>query len=294
MTMNATDASGGGRGRLAGMVGMTVLALGMGLGGCNARSGELMETTRALQDRNVALTQENESLQSANSSLQSAVTDRDALIQRMRAEMATFTGSNADLLAQLTALDERIRSMKFGQLDPTTDAALRALAAQYPDLVVYDSERGMIRFTSDLTFGSGSADVTAAGRQSLQALAQILQAPAAAGYDIRIVGHTDSQKISAGTAQRHPTNMHLSAHRAISVFNELRGMGVSAERAEVAGRGEYMPAVPNSPTGNTPANRRVEIFVVRSARPSGMSASAPAAAPATPARVPAAEDDTIK
>jgi hypothetical protein len=32
-----------------------------------------------------------------------------------------------------------------------------------------------------------------------------------------------------------------------------------------AGWGEYRPAVTNTPSGNTPQNRRVEIFLVKSA-----------------------------
>jgi chemotaxis protein MotB len=287
MRINAMNTSAR---RWAGLLGVAALAMTSVLGGCSGRTNELMETNRALQDRNVVLQQENESLQAANASLQASVENRDRMIAAMRADLEQFSGSNADLLARMNALDGTFRSMKFGQLDPATDAALRDLAAQYPDLIVYDSDRGMIRFTSDLTFGSGSADVTPQGKQSLQALARILQSPSAVNYDIRVVGHTDSQRISAGTAQRHPTNMHLSAHRAISVFNELLGMGVGAQRVEVAGRGEFMPAVPNTGNGNTPQNRRVEIYVVRPTRPAG----APAPTAAAPAPAPAAQDDLVK
>lgn len=288
MRINAISARKSWSGLVA-AVGVVVLA--SGLGGCNQRTGELMETTRALQDRNVVLQQENESLQSANASLQAAVENRDRMVAQMRADLSQFSGTNAELLARMEQMDGIYRTMKFGQLDPTTDAALRQLASQYPDVIVYDSDRGMIRFTSDLTFSSGSADVTPAGKQSLQALGRILQDASAMAYDIRVVGHTDSQRISSGTAQRHPTNLHLSAHRAISVFNELKGMGVTAERMEVAGRGEFMPAAPNTATGNTPQNRRVEIFLVRSMRPSTASSGA-AAAPA--ASAPTRQDDIVK
>lgn len=276
------------RGRAAAVV---VLAAGTLLGGCNARSNELLETNRALTDRNVALQQENESLQSANASLQAAVENRDRLLAEARADLQRLGGANQDLLARLQQWDERLRTMKFGELDPATDQALRDLAAQYPDLVVYDADRGMIRFTSDLTFGSGSAEVTAAGRQSLGALGRILTAGTAAQYDIRVVGHTDAQPIRSAANRGHPTNWHLSAHRAISVKDELTKMGVANERIEVAGRGEWQPAVPNNPNGNTPQNRRVEIFLVRSTRP---SAAAPAAAAPAPAPAPVREDDTIK
>ncbi|MCA9300137.1 MAG: OmpA family protein, partial [Phycisphaerales bacterium] len=61
--------------------------------------------------------------------------------------------------------------------------------------------------------------------------------------------------------QRHPTNMHLSCHRAISVRRELIGMGVSSQKILAAGWGEMRPLVPNASNGNTPQNRRVEIYL---------------------------------
>lgn len=279
---------GGVRGRMATVV--VLAAVGV-LGGCNARVNELMETNRALTDRNVALQQEVESISAAYASVQAALESERRLRAEASEELQRLSGANQELLNRMRQWDEQLRTMKFGQLDPATDQALRDLAAQYPDLVVYDADRGMIRFTSDLTFGSGSAEVTAAGRQSLAALGRILTSGAAGQYDIRVVGHTDAQPIRAAANRGHPTNWHLSVHRAISVKDELTKMGVANERIEVAGRGEFQPAVPNAANGNTPQNRRVEIFLVRSTRPSTAAPAAPASAPA---RAPAAVDDTIK
>ena len=50
--------------------------------------------------------------------------------------------------------------------------------------------------------------------ETLAALANVLKGQDAARYELHIVGYTDSQAISSGTAQRHPTNTHLSVHRA--------------------------------------------------------------------------------
>ena len=122
----------------------------------------------------------------------------------------------------------------------------------------------MLRFASDLTFDSGSDIVKDQAKQALSALGNILKSSAASPYEVFIVGHTDSQRISGGTAQRHPTNMHLSCHRAIAVRSALAGMGVPADKMFAAGWGENRPAVPNTGNGNTPANRRVEIFLTRS------------------------------
>ncbi|MGE4198145.1 MAG: OmpA family protein, partial [Phycisphaerales bacterium] len=247
---------------IAGAMGLCLCVLGGGPVGCSSNS-DLIETNRTLTERIEQLIVENKRLKGE--------------LETANAEIAALRQSNADLVAlrdQLMAENQMLReqlrrfgsdleSLKFSALDPTTDAALRELAAQYPDLLEYDSARGMIRFKSDVTFASGSDEVSDAGRRTIDALAKILISPAASSYDVRIVGHTDSQRMSGPTAAKHRTNWHLSTHRAISVGRELMAMGVAQTRLEAAGHGEYDPLVPNTASGNTPQNRRVEVFLVR-------------------------------
>ncbi|MBC7835226.1 MAG: OmpA family protein [Phycisphaerales bacterium] len=275
------------------VAGLLLLVVGSALGGCNARYNELMETNRALTDRNSALGAEIETLTASMSQLQAAIDTRDRTIAEMRGLTGDMRSENQRLQDELERLGGRLSDIKFGQLDAATDQALRDLAAQYPDLIIYDPDRGMVRFTSDLTFASGSADVTEQGRQSLAAFGRILGSGTAASYDIRIVGHTDSQRMSPNTAQKHGSNWGLSAHRAISVMQEITKMGVGPERVEIAGRGEHMPTVANSSGGNTPQNRRVEIYLVRSAsgRPVAPAPSGNQPAPPLPART---DDDMVK
>jgi chemotaxis protein MotB len=264
-------------------VGVSVLVAGLGLGGCATNQG-LIEANRTLTERNKALQDENQSLQSALDACQSESAAKNKALADLMALRDQLTAHNQNLLDQLAKFGEDLRGIKFTSLDTSTDAALRELAAQYPDLITYDPERGLVRFKSDLTFASGSDVVNETASQSLSALSRILMAPAAAGYDIRVIGHTDTQRISAGTAQKHPTNWHLSTHRAISVGNVLIRDGVEPTRVECAGRGEFDPIAPDGPRGNTPANRRVEIYIYRSVkRPAPEGAPAPAEAPERPA-----------
>jgi chemotaxis protein MotB len=268
-------------------------ALALGLGGCNNKNNDLLESNRALTDRNQQLVAELEAKDATIASLQQGMDSAQRTAGGGRDQVSQLMAENARLRDQLNGMDEKLKNMNFGSLDAETDAALRALAAQYSDMIEYDQQRGMVRFKSDLTFASGSDEVTSAGKQSLDALARILQSAATINYDVRVVGHTDSQKISANTAKHHPTNMHLSAHRAISARNELVHMGVQAERVEVAGRGEFMPLVQNTSSGNTPQNRRVEIFLVKGV--GQRTIAPPSAAPTTPGK-PARNDsdDTVK
>lgn len=228
------------------------------------------------------------------------VTERDARIAELEAQIAAMrAGPEADKvrLAELTAERDRLlRELEELRgnftdlanrpvaLPGPIDDALRQWAAQNPELVEYDSARGMIKFRSDFTFKLGSAELSPAARSSLAQLAGILNSETASRYEVRIVGHTDTVPIKrAQTREDHPTNWHLSAHRAISVRDGLEQSGVPAIRTSIAGYGPYRPTVQNTATGAEP-NRRVEIYLVpmapvNEAYLAGVRSSAPAPAP---------------
>jgi len=82
---------------------------------------------------------------------------------------------------------------------------------------------------------------------------------------ISVEGHTDNVPIRT---ERFPSNLELSAARAISVARFLidRG-GIDYKDVSVRGYGENMPIAPNDSVENRQSNRRVEINVLRT-RPS--------------------------
>lgn len=243
---------------------------------------KLWETNRSLTDRLGRIQSELDACQAQNAALNGSSGNASGVIGNLTSENQRLRDQLNQAMASMRDLEGRLGSLELSRLDPKTDRALADLARQYPDLIVYDSERGMLRFSSDLTFASGSDQVQPAGAEALGRLATVLGSAEASGYDVVVVGHTDSQRISASTAQRHPTNTHLSAHRAISVRKVLGDRGVAWERLQAAGWGEYRPSVPNNSNGNTPQNRRVEIYLVPSTW-SGPSGSAqPASAEVAP------------
>ena len=229
--------------------------------------------------------------------------------ERLRAQLAALqaeieaAGASADpaelerLRAKLAAYAKQIADANLGPLPAELNTALAALAAQYPDVLTFDQRTGMLLFNSDFTFASGSAALNKNAEALVAKLAGILNTPVAQPFEVKVVGHTDNQPIKRVAAQ-HPTNMHLSAHRAISVRDALVSDGVTANRMQVAGYGEFRPIVPNGANGAS-ANRRVEIFLTPMTVPvmstgNPMDAPAPKKAAPAPGRSKSEDDEPTK
>ncbi len=240
--------------------------------GCVSRDEYLREKfgRRKAQDRVVALERELEdcrdrslACESDRDSLTHELGQKNAMIETLKAENDRLDAFAAKLQGQLDEfLAKGIGDIEVVEvkLPPEIDKALKELAAMYPDEVEYDPVRGAVRWKSDLTFALGSDQVRDGAKASLKAFADIVRA--ASGFDVLIVGHTDDVRISPGTAKKHPTNWHLSVHRAVSVLFELNRDGVGFDRMGVMGYGEFRPIVPNPARGGAEANRRVEIYLV--------------------------------
>ena len=170
-----------------------------------------------------------------------------------------YVGEKAALISKMQA--ELIRSGVA--LPPELSSQLEDFAAE-SEMVSFDQSNGMVKFKSDLLFEKGSDIVTANAARAVEALCKIINSAEATQFDIIIGGHTDDVPIlKASTKEQHPTNWHLSAHRAIAVEKIMENNGVQPKRLSVRGFGEYRPIEPNKEgkQGN-PKNRRVEIYIV--------------------------------
>lgn len=81
-----------------------------------------------------------------------------------------------------------------------------------------------------------------------------------AEVSITISGHTDN-------SGANDLNEAISLSRATAVWQSLRQLGVAANRMQVQGFGEQMPAYDNSTRAGRRKNRRVEILFSSSSRP---------------------------
>ncbi|MCG8548944.1 MAG: flagellar motor protein MotB [Desulfobacterales bacterium] len=118
--------------------------------------------------------------------------------------------------------------------------------------------RLILTLGEDISFSSGQAGLLAYIKPALKDMASFFITEP--GYRIIVAGHTDNTPIH--TAQ-FPSNLELSAARAVSVAKFLIACRVAPERISVEGFGQYRPIGDNTHVLGREANRRVEISLVK-------------------------------
>ena len=154
-------------------------------------------------------------------------------------------------LAQRVQELARYRSDFFGRL--------REILGDRPDIRIVGDR---FVFQSEVLFATGSDEISSAGINELQGLAdavlELLQEiPEDIPWVLRVDGHTDRRPL-AGTG-RFRNNWELSAGRAISVVRFLIDRGVPANRLVAAGFGEYQPIEEGEGEEAFARNRRIEL-----------------------------------
>jgi chemotaxis protein MotB len=113
-----------------------------------------------------------------------------------------------------------------------------------------------------ITFREGEASLLEAYHSISKKIAGFISSKK--GYQVVISGHTDNTPINT---DKFPSNLELSAARAINVANSLINNGVSPERVSIQGFSEYRPLFDNISPENRQANRRVEISLINEQTP---------------------------
>ncbi len=238
-------------------IGLAVLATA----GCGVQQDShdrLLVTNRTLQEQ---LRSTQRELDTAQANLTTA----KAEIGTLQSEMGKLEGAIGTQAAQSDKLLRQVR--QFGPLPIDLELALDQVANTHPDLLTFDSRLGMLRFSSDFSFDSGSAELRPDAVTTIGTIAAIIDSTEAQSFEIHLIGYTDNVPIGKpDTRRQHPTNLHLSVHRAIAVQKALTSAGVDGDRIMVAGFGEHRPLVPNPAKGGAAENRRVELLFVPVAR----------------------------
>jgi len=119
--------------------------------------------------------------------------------------------------------------------------------------VIRDGDNLRLQLPSNITFATGSANISQSFNPVLHDVARVLKK-----YEkttMLIEGHTDS----TGSAEY---NQQLSLNRANAVRNNLVGNGVDSRRVTTEGYGESMPVADNDTESGRQLNRRVELRIV--------------------------------
>ena len=122
---------------------------------------------------------------------------------------------------------------------------------------INDGEALLVTFESGILFATNSYTLNSASQWSLTQFANSLKANP--DTEVNIVGHTDNTGTDA-------INNPLSENRANSVKSYLMGQGVSTSRMTSSGLGSTQPVANNATADGRTQNRRVEVFIIPSAK----------------------------
>jgi len=202
---------------------------------------------------------------------------------------ATLERRNLELESQNQSLNRqfddhtlaRTTDELYGALARQLQAALDGLRNGDSDGMAFNPKTGAWEMGTDLLFDSGSANVSAKGKEILKKFAE---AHKGRSFNFRVVGHTDRAPIVRKKTQEMldtDTNMELSALRAIAVMGALKSFGIpESSFADCIGKGNHDPCAPNDKNAaNMKKNRRVEIYVLSASGALNTSAPKREAAP---------------
>lgn len=80
------------------------------------------------------------------------------------------------------------------------------------------------------------------------------------GFDVYIIGHTDSDRIKKSNWK---DNLELSQQRAAAVARHMINKGMNSKKVIVGGCGKYRPIASNTTAAGKARNRRVEFWVLK-------------------------------
>src|SRR5271163_2949174 len=216
----------------------------------DALDSEKQVTSRALAQIDI-LNQQINALRKQLAAIQDALDASETSDRESQAKIADLGQRLNVALAQKVQELARYRSDFFGRL--------RQILGSRPDIRVVGDR---FVFESSVLFDVGKADISPAGKQSLDSLAAAVldlerEIPPDIPWILRVDGHTDNRPIAGGG--QYKSNWELSAARAVSVVQYLISKGVEPDRLAAAGFGEFQPIDQGTDQESLARNRRIEL-----------------------------------
>jgi len=168
----------------------------------------------------------------------------------------TFRTELNDITYKNTSIDKAINQLRT--------EVLNVVDAKDKDVFSVRREENRLVFVlgERITFREGEATLLEAYHSISKKIAGFIASKK--GYQVVISGHTDNTPINT---EKFPSNLELSAARAIIVAKSLINNGVSPVRVSIQGFSEYQPLLDNTLPENRQANRRVEISLIDEKNP---------------------------
>jgi chemotaxis protein MotB len=216
---------------------LSLLALGLGLGGCAAEN---------LKKENAELREQQAQLSTQLEEVQGRIDVSESAARQAQAEKQSLMEQNQRLQQQLVSQPVAPAFTPAPAPAPSGDSGrvARGGSSQDDDVV--------ITVAGDVLFGPGSATLSSAGKRELDSVARTIRSRYASKR-IRVEGYTDSDPIKRS---RWGSNKELSQARAEAVETYLVSKGISSGRITAMGMGSAKPKSTKA------QSRRVEIVIL--------------------------------
>lgn len=189
----------------------------------------------------------------------------NADLKKQVSELEQVKKDYSDKLASSERLSEQEQSRLKAEIEQLRADLNRKLEQQISE------NKALIQKVDDLTiitigesamFGSGLADLTPSGSETIGKIAETLNDYP--GYHVRIEGHTDDKPIGKNLKPKYMSNWELSTARATAVVRfMIYGLKIAPERLSAAGYAQYRPASDNSSKEGRAANRRIRAVIYK-------------------------------
>jgi chemotaxis protein MotB len=164
----------------------------------------------------------------------------------------------AAMQQEIDELQGQVRSQE--QLNEELERALANLREKEQIWIEEKKDLTHITLDGSVTFPTASAELTADGRDIIEAIWRVLE-----NYpdrEILIEGHTDSRQIAPSYRHKYKSNWELSSARAHTILHfVLDKFGGNPEKTGAVGYGEHRPLADNTTSEGRAVNRRVVITV---------------------------------
>ncbi len=184
-----------------------------------------------------------------NGQEQARTAQADGEREQLRTALAAANSQLEQLSAATAATREQIAEFQ----------ALRAKFQRMIDSGALDISfrrgRMIVEMPAAVLFDSGSAELSAAGKETVIQVAKVLRN--VPKHRFLVGGHTDN----VPAVKQYKSNWELSAARAVRVTETLTSHGMSSKRLVIAGYSEYDPVASNSSDAGRRKNRRIEIIL---------------------------------